>query len=104
MSQLYTNVREGKDIVKNIESICGKNIINNNIFFWKIEKKNGDFDSYMIQNKTKDFYGVSDAIKIFKIDDLWYIDTIQCLRNITEDKHARIFLNNRTIYTAVYRM
>ena len=44
------------------------------------------------------------AIKIFKFNDIWYRDTVQCLRNITEDRHARIYLKNRTIYTAVYRI
>jgi hypothetical protein len=104
MSQVYSNVREGKEIIRNIENICGNNeIIKENIFFWRIEK-DGEFDCYMIQNKTKDSYGVSDAIKIFKVNDIWYRDTVQCLRNITEDRHARIYLKNRTIYTAVYRI
>jgi len=104
MCQVYTNVREGKDIIRNIEDIYGSdNIIKENIYFWKIEK-DGVFDCYMIQNRTKDFYGVSDAIKLFKINDVWFIDTVQCLRNITEDKHARIYLKNKTIYTAVYKM
>jgi hypothetical protein len=103
MTQVYTNVREGKEIIKNIESICGEDIVKENIFFWKIEK-DGEFECYMIQNRTKDFYGVSDAIKIFKINDIWYTDIVQCLRNITEGKHARIYLKNKTIYTAVYRM
>jgi hypothetical protein len=103
MSQAYTNVREGKEIIKDIASICGEDIVKDNIFFWKIEK-NGKFDCYMIQNRTEDFYGVSDAIKLYKVNDIWYRDTIQCLRNITEDKHARIYLKNRTKYTAVYRM
>ena len=104
MSQIYTNVREGKEIIRNIEYICGSDdIIKENKFFWRIEKDD-EFDCYMIQNRTKDFYGVSDAIKIFKVNDIWYRDTVQCLRNITEDKHARIYLKNRTIYTAVYKM
>ncbi len=104
MSQVYTNVREGKDILRDIEYICGNNeIIKENTFFWKIER-DGEFDCYMIQNRTKDFYGVSDAIKIYKVNDIWYRDTVQCLRNITEDRHARIYLKNRTIYTAVYRI
>ena len=104
MCQVYTNVREGKEIIRNIEYICGSDdIIKENKFFWRIEKDD-EFDCYMIQNRTKDFYGVSDAIKIFKVNDIWYRDTVQCLRNITEDKHARIYLKNRTIYTAVYRM
>ena len=104
MSQVYSNVRDGKEIIRNIENICGNNdIIKENIFFWRIEK-DGEFDCYMIQNKTKDYYGVSDAIRIFKVNDIWYRDTVQCLRNITEDRHARIYLKNRTIYTAVYRI
>ena len=104
MCQVYTNVREGKEIIRNIEYICGSDdIIKENKFFWRIEKDD-EFDCYMIQNRTKDFYGVSDAIKIFKVNDIWYRDTVQCLRNITEDRHARIYLKNRTIYTAVYRM
>ena len=104
MSQVYSNVRGGKEIIRNIENICGNNdIIKENIFFWRIEK-DGEFDCYMIQNKTKDYYGVSDAIRIFKVNDIWYRDTVQCLRNITEDIHARIYLKNRTIYTAVYRI
>jgi hypothetical protein len=104
MCQVYTNVNEGKKIIKDIEYICGNDdIIKENIFFWKIEK-DGEFDCYMIQNRTKDFYGVSDAIKIYKVNDIWYRDTVQCLRNITEDKHARIYLKSKTIYTAVYRI
>jgi hypothetical protein len=104
MSQVYTNVREGKEIIRDIEYIFGNDdIIKENIFFWKIVK-NDEFDCYMIQNRTKDYYGVSDAIKLFKVNDIWYKDTVQCLRNITEKKHARIYLKNRTIYTAVYRM
>lgn len=104
MSQICTNVREGKEILRNIEYICGSDdIIKENKFFWKIEK-DGEFDCYMIQNRTKDFYGVTDAIKLYKVNDIWYRDTIQCLRNITEDKHARIYLKNKTIYTAVYSM
>jgi hypothetical protein len=104
MSQVYTNVREGKEIIRNIEYICGNDdIIKENKFFWKIEK-DGKFDCYMIQNRTKDYYGVSDAIKLYKVNDIWYRDTVQCLRNITEEKHARIYLKNKTIYTAVYSM
>jgi len=104
MSQVYTNVREGKEILRNIEYICGNDdIIKENKFFWRIDK-NGEFDCYMIQNRTKDYYGVSDAIKLYKVNDIWYRDTVQCLRNITEEKHARIYLKNKTIYTAVYSM
>jgi hypothetical protein len=104
MSQVYLNVREGKVIIRDIEHICGNDdIIKKNIFFWRIEK-DGEFDCYMIQNKTKDYYGVSDAIKIFKVNDIWYIDTVQCLRNITEDRHAKVYLKKKTIYTAVYKM
>ena len=104
MSQIYTNVREGKEIIKNIEYICGSDdIIKENKFFWRIDK-NGEFYCYMIQNRTKDYYGVSDAIKLYKVNDIWYRDTVQCLRNITEEKHARIYLKNKTIYTAVYSM
>jgi hypothetical protein len=104
MCQVYSNVREGKKIIRDIEYICGNDdVIKENTFFWRIEK-NDEFDCYMIQNRTKDFYGVTDAIKIFKVNDIWYRDTVQCLRNITEDRHARIYLKNRTIYTAVYRM
>ncbi len=104
MSQIYTNVREGKQIIKDIEYIYGSDdIIKENIFFWKIEK-DGEFDCYMIQNRTKDYYGVSNAIKIYKVNDIWYRDEVQCLRNITEDRHARIYLKNKTIYTAIYRI
>jgi hypothetical protein len=104
MSQVNTNIREGKEIIRNIEYICGSDdIIKENNFFWRIEK-DGEFDCYMIQNITKDFYGVSDAIKLYKVNDIWYRDIVQCLRNITEDKHARIYLKNRKIYTAVYSM
>jgi hypothetical protein len=103
MSQVYTNVREGKGIIGNIQSICGKNIIKENKFFWKIEK-NGELDCYMIQNITNDYYGVSDAIKIFKVNDVWYKETIQCLRNIKDDNHAKIYIKSKTIYTAVYKI
>jgi len=104
MSQIYSNVSEGKKIIRDIEYIFGNDdIIKENTFFWKIEKE-GEFNCYMIQNRTKDYYGVSDAIKVYKVNDIWYRDTVQCLRNITEGRHARIYLKNRTIYTAIYRM
>lgn len=103
MSQVRTTVREGKDIFKDIKEIGGDDIVRENIYFWKV-LKNGEFDCYMIQNRTKDYYGVSDAIKLYMNNGVWYREISQCLRKITEDNHARIYLKNKTIYTAVYRM
>jgi hypothetical protein len=103
MCQIRTSVREGKEIIRDIERICGDDIIKENKFFWKIDR-NGEFDCYMIQNITKDYYGVSDAIKLYIKDGIWYSEISQCLRKITDDNHARIYLKNKTIYTAVYKI
>ena len=104
MSQEYLRVRDGKEIIKEIKNICGDKIIRDNRYFWKIEK-DGKFDCFMIQNDTNDYYGISDAIKIYRINDEWYREVCQCLRNITDDKHARIYYKKKkTIYTAIYKI
>jgi|LakMenEpi03Aug12_release.lakeMendotaPanAssembly.Ray.scaffolds.fasta_scaffold3288714_1 hypothetical protein len=101
MSQIRTTVREGKDIYKDIKKIGGNDIISDNIYFWKIIK-NGEFDCFMIQNRTNDYYGVTDAIKLYIKDGEWYREICQCLRKITDDNHAKIYIRDKIIYTAVY--
>jgi hypothetical protein len=101
MSQVRTSVRDGKVIFRDIKKICGNDIIRENIYFWKI-LKNGEFDCFMIQNRTNDYYGVSDAIKLYIKDGVWHREICQCLRKITDDNHAKIYLKDKIIYTAVY--
>lgn len=103
MSQEIIRIRDGKAIIREIRSICGESIIRENTYFWKIENE-GKLECYMIQNKTNDYYGVTDAIRLYRVEGEWYRDIIQCLRRITDENHARIiYKNKKKIYTAIYK-
>ena len=104
MSQISIKKHEGIKIINELKRICEEDdIIRNNRFFWKITQL-GKEDCYMIQRETKDYYGVSDAIKIYRNNGVWTKEEIQCLRNIKNDKHVGIYNCNKKIYIAVYKI
>ena len=104
MSQISIKKYEGIKIIKELKRICqDDDIIRNNRYFWKITKV-GEEDCYMIQRETDDYYGVSDAIRIYRENGKWKQEENQCLRNIKDDKHVGIYNCNKKIYLAVYKI